>query len=311
MQVGTQLVVKPLIDMGKENYVPRLLRWATREKKTMPSNNKNWLCSEINKQNSCGIGEDPMLKEYNSKILQFGLVTIFAAAFPLAPLICLVMNMLDTRLDASRLLRYNKRVTSQRSQDIGSWQWILEFLSYVAVVSNAMMITFTSHFGRRLREDYGMAGPLVFLLIYEHTMMIVKGSIATIIPDEPVAIKVQRESRIKKVIVYFKSLVQRGARQTEATDTIKNGTLLSAKENEPQTTGNVLADFTELACRSSFRRFVPDQSVVAPRFSPVNETAPGHSVSEPLRAQSTDETPRFIQLDSSPNRKDEPKETSI
>lgn len=252
-----------------------------------------------------------MLKEYNSKILQFGLVTLFAAAFPLAPLICLVMNMLDTRLDASRLLRYNKRVTSQRSQDIGSWQWILEFLSYVAVISNGIMITFTSHFGLRLREDYGLAGPLVFLLIYEHTMMIVKGSIATIVPDEPVAIKVQRESRIKRVIVYFKSLGQRDERKTEATDTLTNRTLLSAKKNEPQTTGNVLADFTELACRSSFRRFVPDQSMVAPRVSPVNETAPDHSVSEPLRAQSMDETPRFFQLDSSPNRKDEPKETSI
>lgn len=307
MQVGTQLVVKPLIDMGRENYLPGLLHWAAGVNKMMPLN-RNWLCSEINKQNSGSIGDDPMLREYNSKILQFGLVTIFAAAFPLAPLICLVMNMLDTRLDASRLLRHNKRIVSQRSQDIGSWQWILEFLSYVAVVSNAFMITFTSNFGRRLREDYGLVGPLVFLLIYEHTMMVVKGVVATMIPDEPVRIKVQRESRSKKVTMYFKRLYQLGNAAKEAKeekDMVESQTLLSPKKNEPQTAGNVLADFTELACRSSFRRFVPDQSLAAPSLPPVLETALGHSGSEPPFQ------PRFLQLGSSPNRKNEPKETSI
>lgn len=44
---------------------------------------------------------------------------LFAAAFPLAPLIALVTNMFDLRLDAKRLLWTNRRPVAFRAEDIG------------------------------------------------------------------------------------------------------------------------------------------------------------------------------------------------
>jgi hypothetical protein len=46
-------------------------------------------------------------------------VQLFAAAFPLAPLIALVTNMFDLRLDAKRLLWTNRRPVAYRAEDIG------------------------------------------------------------------------------------------------------------------------------------------------------------------------------------------------
>jgi hypothetical protein len=46
-------------------------------------------------------------------------VQLFAAAFPLAPLIALITNMFDLRLDAKRLLWTNRRPVAFRAEDIG------------------------------------------------------------------------------------------------------------------------------------------------------------------------------------------------
>ena len=48
---------------------------------------------------------------------------LFAAAFPLAPLIALVTNMFDLRLDARRLLWKNRRPVAFRAEDIGKSQY--------------------------------------------------------------------------------------------------------------------------------------------------------------------------------------------
>jgi anoctamin-1 len=41
-------------------------------------------------------------------VLQYGFVTIFVAAFPLAPFFALLNNMLEMRLDAKKLLTYHR-----------------------------------------------------------------------------------------------------------------------------------------------------------------------------------------------------------
>lgn len=46
---------------------------------------------------------------------------LFAAAFPLAPLIALLTNAIDMKVDARRLLWTNRRPVAFRAEDIG-WQ---------------------------------------------------------------------------------------------------------------------------------------------------------------------------------------------
>ena len=69
-------------------------------------------------------------------VIQFGFVTLFVAAFPLAPLFALVNNIIEIRLDASNLLRFYRRPPAEGAQDIGAWYPILRGLALIAVVSN-------------------------------------------------------------------------------------------------------------------------------------------------------------------------------
>ena len=49
----------------------------------------------------------------------FILFQLFAAAFPLAPLIALLTNAIDMKIDASRLLWIDRRPVAFRAEDIG------------------------------------------------------------------------------------------------------------------------------------------------------------------------------------------------
>ena len=46
-----------------------------------------------------------LFQEYLEMVLQFGFITIFVAAFPLAPLFALLNNWVEIRLDAQKFVR--------------------------------------------------------------------------------------------------------------------------------------------------------------------------------------------------------------
>jgi anoctamin-7 len=79
-----------------------------------------------------------------SPVLQFGFITIFVAAFPLAPLFALLNNWLEIRLDASKLVCETRRPVAERAQDIGVWFAILDALAQLSVISNVSLILFIS-----------------------------------------------------------------------------------------------------------------------------------------------------------------------
>lgn len=69
-------------------------------------------------------------------MLQFGFITIFVAAFPLAPLFALLNNWVEIRLDAHKFVCEYRRPVAERAQNIGVWFNILEALSHLSVIAN-------------------------------------------------------------------------------------------------------------------------------------------------------------------------------
>jgi len=55
-------------------------------------------------------------------VIQYGFITIFVAAFPLAPLFALLNNIIEIRLDAYKLVTQFKRPVASRAVDIGQFQ---------------------------------------------------------------------------------------------------------------------------------------------------------------------------------------------
>lgn len=91
-------------------------------------------------------GPRGLFYEYLELVLQYGFVTIFVTAFPLAPFFALVNNIFEMRLDARKFLLYYRRPVPKRAPNIGVWYRILYVIGRLAVISNAFIIAFSSNF---------------------------------------------------------------------------------------------------------------------------------------------------------------------
>ena len=60
----------------------------------------------------------------------YGIIMLFGTVFPLAPLVALICNMVDVRVDGYRILWKNRRYIAQRAEDIGQFlfQFLFQFL---------------------------------------------------------------------------------------------------------------------------------------------------------------------------------------
>lgn len=54
-------------------------------------------------------------------VIQFGMVTLFVASFPLAPLFALLNNIIEIRLDAKKFVTELRRPIAAKAKDIGSF----------------------------------------------------------------------------------------------------------------------------------------------------------------------------------------------
>ena len=85
-----------------------------------------------------------LVGEYAELAIQVGYVTLFGAAFPLAPVICFVNNMLERKTDALKLLKYCKKPPYKAAKSIGAWALVFETMSVLALVTNTLILIITS-----------------------------------------------------------------------------------------------------------------------------------------------------------------------
>eukprot|EP00055_Hartaetosiga_balthica_P010211 m.42879 g.42879 ORF g.42879 m.42879 type:complete len:915 (+) comp7082_c0_seq1:71-2815(+) len=87
-----------------------------------------------------------LFHEYLEMIIQYGFLTLFVSAFSLAPFFALLNNILEIRIDANKFLTVYRRIPGLRANDIGIWDEVMEFLSYFSVLTNGLVISFSSNF---------------------------------------------------------------------------------------------------------------------------------------------------------------------
>ncbi|KAI3377205.1 hypothetical protein L3Q82_009110, partial [Scortum barcoo] len=98
-----------------------------------------------------------LFNEFLEMVVQFSFTTIFVAAFPLAPLLALINNIFEIRLDAIKMVRLERRLVPRKTNDIGVWTNVLEAIGVLAVIANGLVIGVSSDFIPRLvyRYRYG------------------------------------------------------------------------------------------------------------------------------------------------------------
>ena len=115
-------------------------------------------------------GQDSLFYEYLEMVIQYGFITIFVCAFPIAPLFALLNNILELRLDSKKILEKHRRPTAQKVRSIGVWFDIMETVGKIAIITNALIIALTSEFIPKLvyrqfySDDLSLTGYVNFSL---------------------------------------------------------------------------------------------------------------------------------------------------
>jgi len=182
--LGTSIVV------GQAQEV--LLPWLTQKLKLM------WLSHNIKmnaqkipkheKQNQLSSFEGT-IDDYSEMIIQYGYITLFAAAFPLAPLLALFNNVIEMHTDSFKWLTSYNKPFHRATDDIGIWYDILEVLGVVAVITNCLMIAFT--FENLYDVSQSLFVVFVSIVILEHIVLFGKYLASRLIPDMPPAMRKQ------------------------------------------------------------------------------------------------------------------------
>uniref|UniRef100_A0A8D3DE51 Anoctamin n=1 Tax=Scophthalmus maximus TaxID=52904 RepID=A0A8D3DE51_SCOMX len=101
-----------------------------------------------------GFGQLGLFYEYLEMVIQFGFITLFVASFPLAPLLALINNIIEVRVDAWKLTTQFRRPVAAKAHSIGAWEEILSGIAVLSVVTNAFIVAFTSDMIPRLVYMY-------------------------------------------------------------------------------------------------------------------------------------------------------------
>jgi hypothetical protein len=80
--------------------------------------------------------------DFDEMVVQYGFVTLFVVAFPLAPLCAMANNIIEIRLDATKISNFCRRPEPEGAMNIGTWFDILSIVSYISVITNSLLIVF-------------------------------------------------------------------------------------------------------------------------------------------------------------------------
>jgi len=166
--------------------------------------------------------------DFDEMAIQFGFVSMFVVAFPIAPLCALFNNYFEIRLDAHKITHVDKRTDPEGAESIGTWYLIFDVVSYIAVVTNTAIVVFytaliyewtydkalalqTCTDGEgcgTLMEANGLDWRLVLFILMEHFCLATKIGLAAIVDDQPGNIRDHLERQEYLVNVLIKGMAE-------------------------------------------------------------------------------------------------------
>ncbi|XP_005046559.1 PREDICTED: anoctamin-9 [Ficedula albicollis] len=156
IQMAVIMVLKQTIS----NIMEYLIPWIShrlRKKKKSPKKRSMMLGEEEEAEDPCkrqwlnnyelnAVDSFSLFNEYLEIVIQYSFTTIFVAAFPLAPLLALINNVIEIHMDAIKMMRLRRRMVPRKAKDIGIWLQVLEAIGILAVIGNGLVIAITSDF---------------------------------------------------------------------------------------------------------------------------------------------------------------------
>ena len=115
IQLIITMVGKQVLNNVLEIVLPKLMSLFKLAKKQSSKSDKQWETDYM-------LNHDHTLyKEYIELAIQFGFITIFSTAFPLAPFCALINNLFEIRVDAAKYTREKTRPIPRRYVSLDSY----------------------------------------------------------------------------------------------------------------------------------------------------------------------------------------------
>ncbi|KAI5068492.1 hypothetical protein GOP47_0016837 [Adiantum capillus-veneris] len=201
-----RLVISQIINNITENLIPYILyrrnRHKTlqiereakkdpqeRSKRHMPQVEKEFLKSSYTASIENDL-EDGLFDDFLELALQFGMVAMFASAFPLVFAFAFVNNLIEIRSDASKLLLVLRRPVPRAVSSIGAWLNIFQYLGVIAICTNCALLMCLYDQQGKWSIEPGLAA----ILFMEHLLLLVKFGFSCFVPEEPAWVRAKKMS---------------------------------------------------------------------------------------------------------------------
>ena len=82
--------------------------------------------------------------DYCELMISFGYCTLFVISFPFALAAGFIGGIIEARIDGYKLCRLTRRPFPRQADDIGSWQFSMEFMAYAVLFTNLGLVCFVT-----------------------------------------------------------------------------------------------------------------------------------------------------------------------
>ncbi|KAK7255540.1 hypothetical protein RIF29_28953 [Crotalaria pallida] len=140
---------------------------------------------------SASIGEeleDGLFDDFLELALQFGMIMMFACAFPPAFAFAALNNLMEIRTDALKLLGILRRPIPRAAATVGAWLNIFQFLIVMSICTNCALLAWLYDEEGKWKIEPGLAA----ILIIEHVLLLIKFGFSRLVPEEPAWVKANR-----------------------------------------------------------------------------------------------------------------------
>ncbi|KAH0920035.1 hypothetical protein HID58_027695 [Brassica napus] len=178
-----------------------------------PTTGKILIASRVEKEYfkptySASIGvelEDGLFDDFLELALQFGMIMMFACAFPLAFTLAAVSNVMEMRTNALKLLVTLRRPLPRAAATIGAWLNIWQFLVVMSICTNSALLVCLYDQEGKWKIEPGLAA----ILIMEHVLLLLKFGLSRLVPEEPAWVRANRMKNVTQAQdMYCKQLLR-------------------------------------------------------------------------------------------------------
>jgi hypothetical protein len=128
------------------------------------------------------------IRNYTTVAIQFGYMSLFISALPIAGVFAILCNTLNLRFELWSLLTIYQRPIPKRAEDIGTWQTVFTIIMVASVITNAGISVYTM-------DSISAVLPLETLLwifiLFQWACFTLQAILMALVPDIPEDVEIQ------------------------------------------------------------------------------------------------------------------------